>query len=181
MAGEALRRTGDLPGAQQAQEKALQINPKLTEAKLGLALVEKDQGKTADVIPELKQIAEEGKNAATYFNLGYLLYEQKDFSGAEAAYRQSIALNPNDAAAHNNLGNALKGQGKLDSAIDSYQTAIRINPNFAVAHHGVGEVLYNQGKVEAAIASIKMYSALIQILQMLTLTWDLCSRNKVKN
>ena len=56
--GEALRRTGDLPGAQQAQEKALQINPKLTEAKLGLVLIKKDQGKTAEVIPELRTIAE---------------------------------------------------------------------------------------------------------------------------
>ncbi len=151
--GEALRRTGDLPGAQQAQEKALQINPKLTEARLGLVLIKKDQGKTAEVIPELRTIAQEGKNAAAYFSLGYSLYEQKDFSGSEAAYRQSIALDPNDAATHYNLGNALKDQGKLEDAIASYQSAIRINPNNEYAHHGLGNVLFNQGKLEDSIAS----------------------------
>ena len=151
--GEALRRTGDLPGAQQAQEKALQISPKLTEAKLGLTLIKKDQGKTAEVIPELRTIAEEGKSASAYFSLGYSLYEQKDSSGSEAAYRQSIALNPKSKAAYNNLGNALRVQGKLEDAIDSYQTAIHINPNYAFAHNNLGIALGNQGKLDSAIAS----------------------------
>jgi superkiller protein 3 len=151
--GEALRRTGDLPGAQQAQEKALQLNPKLTEAKLGLALIKKDQGKTAEAISELRTIAEEGKSAIAYFNLGNLLYEQKDFSGSEAAYRQSIALNPNDADAHDNLGITLSDSGKLEGAIESHQAAIRINPNHANAHYNLGISLEEQGKLEGAIES----------------------------
>ena len=153
--GEALRRTGDLLGAQQAQEKALQINPKLTEAKLGLALIKKDQGKIAEVIPELRTIAEEGKSASAYFRLGHLLYEQKDFSGAEAACRQSIALNPNYTEAHYNLGVVLYTQGKLDGAIASYQTAIRINPNFALVHNNLGIALSAQGKLDSAIDSFQ--------------------------
>jgi tetratricopeptide (TPR) repeat protein len=153
--GEALRRTGDLPGAQQAQEKALQLNPKLTEAKLGLALIKKDQGKTAEVIPELRTIAEEEKSASAYFNLGRSLREQKDLKGAEAAYRQSIVLNPNGASGHNNLGNVLYEQEKFDSAIESFQTAIHLNPNSAEVYVNLGLALNASGKLERAIESFQ--------------------------
>ena len=153
--GEALRRTGDLPGAQQAQEKALQINPKLTEAKLGLALIKKEQGKIAEVIPELRTIEEEGKSAIAHYNLGVELYYQGKLDGAIASYKTAIRINPNLALAHYNLGLALQAQGKLDGAIASYKTAIRINPNLALAHYNLGLALQAQGKLDGAIASYK--------------------------
>ena len=160
--GEALQMRGDLSSAQQTQENALQNNPKLTEARLGLALVKDDQGKTAEVIPELRTTAEEGKSASAYFSLGDSLYEKKDFIGSEAAYRQSIALDPNNDKAHNGLGATLRNQGKLEDAIASYKTAIRINPNYANAYYNLGLALKKQGKKSDAIAQFQKARPLYQ-------------------
>jgi superkiller protein 3 len=152
--GEALRRSGDVPGAQQAQEKALQLNPTMNEAQLGLALAKKEKEKAAS-IAKIRQIAEGGRNALAYIYLGYLLSELKDFSGAEDAFRKSIAIDPNNAAAHYDLGISLKMQGKLDDAIASLQTALRIDPNFAWGHTALGLVLAAQGKLDSANSSFQ--------------------------
>ena len=160
--GEALQMRDDLSSAQQTQENALQNNPRLTEVRLGLALVKKEQGKTVEVVPELRTVAQKENSASDYFDLGSLLYEKKDFIGAEAAYRQSIALNPNDYAAHNNLGNTLKGQGKLEDAIAAYKTAIRIDPNDALAHFNLGLTFKKKDKKLDAIAQFQKARSLYQ-------------------
>lgn len=85
------------------------------------------------MIPELRTIAKEEKSASAYFNLGYSLYEQKDLSGSEVAYRQSILLNLNNEVAHNNLAVILRDQENLDASIESLQAALRLNPNYALA------------------------------------------------
>jgi tetratricopeptide (TPR) repeat protein len=55
--------------------------------------------------------------AGTYFALGSVFVEMRDFERAAERFRQAVRLNPADAASHMNLVKSLEAQGLLDEAI----------------------------------------------------------------
>ena len=63
-----------------------------------------------------------------YSNLGAVLQARKDLSGAEAADREAIRLDPNLALAHNNLGIVLVDRKDLSGAEAAFREAIRLDP-----------------------------------------------------
>ena len=59
---------------------------------------------------------------------GHALKESGDVTGAEAAYRKSLDLDPDSADAHLQLGHALKIQGRIDEAVGAYFRSIALDP-----------------------------------------------------
>ncbi len=86
---------------------------------------------------------------------GKRLLAERDFPGAERAFRQALQANPEDAKSHNNLGHALAQQGKLEPAIASFRRALKLNPELAAAHYNLGFALAQQGHQLAAIAAFR--------------------------
>ncbi len=86
---------------------------------------------------------------------GKRLLVERDFPGAERAFRQALQSHPKDAKSHNNLGHALAQQGKLEPAIASFRRALQLNPELAEAHYNLGFALAQQGKQLAAIAAFR--------------------------
>jgi tetratricopeptide (TPR) repeat protein len=80
-------------------------------------------------------------NAAAHNNLGNVLRDRKDVSGAEVAFRSAIRLEPRYALAHNGLGLVLYDRKKLSGAEAEYREAIRLDPKLAWAHINLGIVL----------------------------------------
>jgi Ca-activated chloride channel homolog len=80
-------------------------------------------------------------------------FDKGDFAGAEAAYREAIAANPDDARLHFNLGNALARQGKLDEAISSYERFKEMSSSAsdrALADYNIGNIYGAQEKWDRA-------------------------------
>ena len=50
-----------------------------------------------------KAIELDPSNGAAYSALGYVLYQRKDYNGAEQMYRKAIELDPSDAYARQRL------------------------------------------------------------------------------
>jgi len=151
--GEAERRLGKLKEALLDQKKALQLNPDLQEAKIGLSLVEGDLGNPKAASQAIQDALKQKETAIAFFYQGFVLGEQKDWQGAVTAYQKSISLNPNFADAYYKLGVALRNQDKLEEAITAYQKAISLKPNFANAYTSLGATLRDQGKLEGAITA----------------------------
>lgn len=86
------------------------------------------------------------------FGKGMKLYEQKDYPGAESAFRQVIAQNRNNDMVRLLLGNTLMQQGKLDEASLVFRQLMNDSPKNVDAYLGMGEVLFKQSKVEEAIS-----------------------------
>jgi Flp pilus assembly protein TadD len=76
-----------------------------------------------------------------------LRQSQGQFSAAETAYQQAIALRSDAAPIYNNLGYTLQQQGKLEAAIASYQKALQLQPNCLEADVNLGNALHAQGKL----------------------------------
>lgn len=62
-----------------------------------------------------------------WVQLGHARKESGDLKGAEAAYRQALALAPEIADTHVQLGHALKLQGARGAAIAAYARALRVD------------------------------------------------------
>jgi tetratricopeptide (TPR) repeat protein len=64
-----------------------------------------------------------------------VLIDRKDLSGAEAAYREALRLEPRLVAAHDGVGSVLQQKGDLDGAVAAFKRALQIDPKdpFALA------------------------------------------------
>jgi tetratricopeptide (TPR) repeat protein len=153
--GEASRRLGEVAAAKQAHEKALQLNPRLQEAKLGLALVEQQSGDSKAAIEKIQEIVAQKESATAYFYQGTALHQQAKLPEAETAFRKALEQDPSYAEARVNLGLILNQQGKFDAAVNEFKQAIRNKPKLAEAHFNLGVTLQAQGQLEPAIAAYR--------------------------
>lgn len=151
--GEAYRRLGDLQAARSYHQKAIELNPRLQEARLGLALVEQESGNPKAAVQAIQEVIAHKESAIAYFYQGNTFYKQGKIEEAQAAFQKALELDPNYAEANANLGLILKQQGNLQAAIEKTREAIRIQPNIAEAHFNLGVALQAQGQVKEAIAS----------------------------
>lgn len=86
-----------------------------------------------------------------HHNLGFLLHQQGDFSGAIENYRQALAHCPTYASSHYALGVILAEQQQYPASIAHYQQAITLDPNYGQAYNNLGCILLLQGHTEQAI------------------------------
>ena len=64
------------------------------------------------------------RNWAARFGLGNMLFARNEFTAAEAAYRDALAIKPEEADVWNNLAYALARQGRRQDAIDAARHAV---------------------------------------------------------
>ncbi|HEY9644040.1 MAG TPA: tetratricopeptide repeat protein [Coleofasciculaceae cyanobacterium] len=86
-----------------------------------------------------------------YNNLGSLLQNKGDVTGAKAQFEKVLAIDPSLAQGHYNLGMTLKASGQLTEAIAHYQQAITLKPDYAEAYQNLGVVLLKLGQVPASL------------------------------
>ena len=60
-----------------------------------------------------------------------------DLAGAEAAYRESLRVEPDNPDTHLQLGHLLRLRGAAASAEAAYRAALAIDPNFAAAQEAL--------------------------------------------
>jgi predicted TPR repeat methyltransferase len=99
-------------------------------------------------------------NAKTYYNLGIVFYEKKQFDDAITDFQKALRLNPEFAAAYSGLGNCFKEKGLLDEAVYFYQKALQAAPNRAETYYNLGIVLKEKGLFNEAISA---YQKAIQL------------------
>lgn len=93
-------------------------------------------------------------------SLGTALAAAGDRPGAEARYREAIALEPRNALARYNLGNLLRERGDLDEAIEQYRTAADLLPEDVRIVLNLGVALQGAGRHEEALAAFDRAAAL---------------------
>ena len=98
-----------------------------------------------------KEAAAGADDAAASFARGCAL-EATDARGAEAAYRQAIALAPCYVDPYLNLGCLLGEAGRGDEAIALYREALQACPDEALLHFNLGIALEDRGREDEALA-----------------------------
>ncbi len=70
-----------------------------------------------------------GKSTDELYKTGTELYLKGDFTGAEVAYKQSLAVDRGNAAAHKGLGFLYQRTNQKAKALAEYRLYLRLNPN----------------------------------------------------
>ena len=127
----ALEARGQLAAAADLQLKALELDPKLTQAHVNLIALYGRLGDPAKAEQHYREATAVNPNAhEAYYNFGVLCYQAKRRDEARAAFEKALAINPGYAEAHNNLGTLLEEEGKLAGAAEHFRKAIEVQPSF---------------------------------------------------
>ena len=80
---------------------------------------------------------------------------ERDWPGAEAAFKRAIELNPNYGPAHQWYGVSLAGAGRLDEAVAELKRAQQVDPQSLTISAVVGWMLYLARDYDQAIDQVK--------------------------
>jgi tetratricopeptide (TPR) repeat protein len=89
-------------------------------------------------------------SAVSVYNHGLRLADNGDYLGAEASYRQAIALDATLPEAWNGLGHSLKKQKRFPESLAAYDEALRLRPDFPLALQYLGELYVETGQIGKA-------------------------------
>ncbi|HVS20754.1 MAG TPA: trypsin-like peptidase domain-containing protein, partial [Pyrinomonadaceae bacterium] len=146
-----------LPYFQQAAES----DSSYAEAWAQTGFCNEKLGHHAEAIEASKKAVSIRPSAESYFNLGLANYYLKQYRESEAAYRQSIKIDPYNAAdAYYALGLTYRAWGQFDEEIQAYKHAIRLKPDYASAYDRLGQRYLQVKKFPEAVEAFKQLAAL---------------------
>ncbi|HYW22179.1 MAG TPA: tetratricopeptide repeat protein [Nodularia sp. (in: cyanobacteria)] len=96
------------------------------------------------------------------FKKGVKLYEEKNYSAAEAAFRKVISNNSTNDVVRLLLGDILKEKGNVKEATELYQEVIRSSPKNPDAYLRIANVFMEENQPEKAKANLEQAQALLQ-------------------
>ena len=84
-------------------------------------------------------------------NRGLKLVAERDFAGAEEAFRKALEGDPDYAAVHTNLAMTLKEQVRFSEALPHARRAAELGPGLPLFHYNLGVVLSALQRYEEAL------------------------------
>src|ERR1700682_5614607 len=116
-------------------QKATEADGSYGEAWAQTGFCSEKLGHHADAIEASRKAVGIRPSAESYFNIGLANYYLKQYRESEAAYRQSIKLDPYNAAdAYYALGLTYRDWGQFDEEIQAYKHALRLKPDYIAAY-----------------------------------------------
>ncbi|MGI9072347.1 MAG: tetratricopeptide repeat protein [Bryobacteraceae bacterium] len=139
--GVALASASRMSEAKVQFKRALDLNPKFTDARYDLGSAEAAAGEWQAAVSDLKQVlAERSDHSKARQHLGEVLFTWGDelansgqHDAAVGRYREALQYRPRDAELHTNLGIELAQLGRFGEAQSELEAAVRIKPSFQPA------------------------------------------------
>ena len=132
-----------------AFEHVLTLRPKDVRAEDNLGLSQQGLGHTEQAKAAFQTAIEwqhdAPADAQPYLNLGTLLTDQGDLTGAIQQLTKAAALAPGNPKIHEELGRALQTRGDLEGAQSQLETAVKLAPNAAALHFELGQIYRRRG------------------------------------
>lgn len=147
--------------AKQQFEAAHKLEPASEDAVMNLARVYSEQGQMKEAIQALESVPPERRSAKLETSLGSLYDQQLDSKDAIAAYRRSLALEPDNLDAERSLAQDLLLTNHTDEAMKMYQDIVAADPQDPVAYIRISEIQRRRGKYDDALATLKKAKALV--------------------
>ena len=129
-AATAMKRQGDLVGAERTYRQALNVDPGHQTSNHGLALLMKEQGRTDEANSLLAGwINEQPYSAEPYIEAAWLKRETGDVAGTEQLLLQALRAKPNDYIATAQLGQLYQDTDQPERAAAMYQRSLHAKWN----------------------------------------------------
>jgi tetratricopeptide (TPR) repeat protein len=137
--GMVRQELGDLKGARESYERALQITPDLPEVFYNLASILEQQGAKEEAEKYYAKLTAQRADSSedAWFRLGYLRLQKGDFRGSIEAFQSCVRKRGDWPEAHVNLGIAHWRLGDRDQAIKVFEQVLALDPNSLDALRGL--------------------------------------------
>jgi tetratricopeptide (TPR) repeat protein len=147
----------DLPGAEAALSKAVELDKSNTDALEKLGKVQVEEGAADKALVLYRQSIKDNPREARFYILAGELYEAKqNWDQAKALYQQALSVQPDHPLASNNLAYVILQQGgNVDVALAMAQTARRGMPDSPNAADTLGWAYYQKGIYQSAIGQFQ--------------------------
>jgi cellulose synthase operon protein C len=147
----------DLPGAEAALRKAIELDKNNADALEKLGKVQVQEGSADQAIATYQQSIKDNPREVRFYILTGELYESKqNWDQAKAMYQQALTIVPNQPLASNNLAYVLLQQGgNIDVALAMAQSARRGMPDSPNAADTLGWAYYQKGLYSNAISQFE--------------------------
>ncbi len=157
----ALGEQGDLAGARDEVEKALQLKSNYAGAHYNLGMIMLHQRDFAKAQEQFSWALQTLPLDPMIWNaLGVAQVSLGRTEEAIANYRHALGLNPNFAEALTDLASAFLTQGKYAEAIQMSEKAVRLKPGVAQTREILGAALLNLGRTDDSISHNRIAIAL---------------------
>jgi Flp pilus assembly protein TadD/TolB-like protein len=131
--------------------KAIELNPKFTDAYCTLGVTLEAQGKYEEAEQVYRKVVRlEPNDGFSHYFLGGALQQQAKLKEAETEYREATRLIPNNPHAHYDLGIVLWDQGNLEEAEKELRKAVWLKEDFPIALVNLGVLLDAKNKRKEA-------------------------------
>lgn len=138
---EMCRQKGLLAEGEQAGQRAVALDPKLTDAWNNLGIILQESGKLDASLNCLERVVALKPGSAEAHNNLANTYRRLDRpERAQFHYQQALTLNPGYAEAHSNMASLLSAQGQFDQAVAAARQAIECNPQLVDAYLNLAEI-----------------------------------------
>lgn len=139
--------------ALQVYERALELDPALTETRYNRAIVLEFVGRAGDALVELQRVATDRPDfAPVFFRIGDLQLREGRDEEARAAFERALQLRPDDAAVRRSLGSALLALGDVEGAVRELTAVSRVAPEDRATHTTLARALGRAGRKDEARA-----------------------------
>ena len=148
-------------------ERAFELDPRSTEARIGLAsilstkladgwspVLQEDLPRAENILTEALDRGTVSNRAAAHFTLGVLRQMQSRLPEAQKEFETAVSLDPTNARAQLHLGETRLFLGEPEAGIAPLERAIRLapdGPNLAIAYWALGTCQLLLGRVDQAI------------------------------
>jgi tetratricopeptide (TPR) repeat protein len=151
MLGLSQWKVGNLDAAEEAFEKALEIDPQHVKSLNNLSRVLLDAGRPNDALARIEHVLElDPSSGEGYRLLGRARTELGQIEDAIDAYKNAILLDERDAWSINNFGLIYLREGWSTQALPPLARAVELRGDVAVFQNNLGIVLEQLGYFSAA-------------------------------
>ena len=133
--GKIAQQQGDLSGAIELYNEALELSPDLDIVcgDLSAALQSTGRGDAGEVLL-MQALEKRPQSVHLHISLGTLYTTSHELEKAEQCYQTALTLNPASYVAHGKLGLILQYQGRTDAAVASFERMLALNADDLTAH-----------------------------------------------
>lgn len=163
-------REGDLDKALVEFQRAIEVNPALTSAHLGMADIYRMRGDYGRAEEKYAQSAQlEPRNFDAQYYHGLMLHLLDRLTDAVQAYLRALTIRPNDFKANLNLATAYYQLDENEQALPYARKAVELNPEDGAARFNLGAIYAAMDRHTDAVREYQQAAELMDLNSSLLL------------
>ena len=154
--GLVLEKKGNFDGAIAAYRRAVELDPKRTDALIDLGLIYTKKGWLDDALAQFKAALKIiPDQSGAYNNIGKIYGIRFQLDEALMAFQQALKIDPTRPEPYNNIGKIYFMQGHYDKGLQKIKQCLALNPLYEPAYINRGLALQSQGRYREARADFQ--------------------------